>query len=257
MRKDTWSQMLTCDLSEPERDEAARAATKTVRQLTLHDENMKVKKAEMDAQRKELEKEIRRLSIAADTGKEERLVECYETPNLATLRIESIRMDTGEAFLSREMDADERKRARQREFDYSPEIVKAAEAERKAQDARKKVTEMKDWSRRREVDKMDADRERGIGIERAKPPEERAPEGRPEPGPFARDPSAKRGSMENPLPLPEPIRDDGTEPERPGSEPRDDLYATAEIPAADDDDPPMGTADNPTPLDPPPPDERH
>jgi hypothetical protein len=168
-------------------------------------------------------------------------------------------MDTGEAFASREMDADERKKARQREFEYSPEIVKAAESEKRAQAARKKVTDIKSYERRRELNKIDADRDKGIDdhvvdamaqaiIERATRPIAADT--------LERDLSASLGSVDNPLPLPEPITGE-EEPERPGAEPRD-LYATAETDGeAPEDAPERGSALNPTPLDPPPQGDRH
>jgi hypothetical protein len=267
---------LPCDLNEVERDERARAGMGTVRQLVLMKEEHSVKHAEMKAGEKELEKRIKALAVAAETGREERVVECYESPNLATFRVEFIRMDTGESFDTREMDEDERKKAKQRSFEYSPEIVSAAEAERRVQANRKKVTELKNWERRRDVNRMDAEREHGIERAAAPPPAEtpadfegpgvlagalldaEPPPARhptdPAPPPFHRDPTAKPGSMANPRDLPDPVRfDDDAPPERPGADLTDDeLEVEKRTEEAR-----LGSADNPRPIGPPPQGERH
>ena len=130
MRRETFMETLPCKLDEEEVGSRGEELARTCRELGVHQEAMKDTASKMKAEEKRLDVRITKLADAVATRQEERLVECYESPNLGTLSIETIRMDTHDVASRRPMDEKEREKARQGELDFSPSVRRAYEYDR-------------------------------------------------------------------------------------------------------------------------------
>ena len=131
MEREPFFETLACQLTESEKHERGQQLAAKHEELLVHQDNMKAASKANKDKEKDLKKDLARLARARHTGVEDREVECYQTPNVAEHRIETIRSDTGEVEFHRPMDPMERQQATQGELPFnSPSISRAIRAAR-------------------------------------------------------------------------------------------------------------------------------
>lgn len=94
MREGTFREEHEIELSEDDRNTRARQAARLHVALEKHEERAKEAKRKLAEEGKKIEDGLREASVAAETGREKRMVNCSE--RLVGSVVQTVRGDTGE-----------------------------------------------------------------------------------------------------------------------------------------------------------------